>query len=1827
MRSRNAGEPLSDQAAATIWNWLVVRNDVSVGPGRKYNELPLQKLQQSSSIRAHVPMPSKGERVISSRQVDFESASDNPDLALSSAVHVFVSGNTMWEMITGHSVNYKRVPRLEWVLLLGIASTKSQGILQGDLGRLVGQDKRSVPKRTDSLLKKSYIVKRTTLVRGTKTSKLWLKTFAPPFPKESDNPTLESEAEMNMSSQTLTASLDQVPWHTRWTGDSMDFHALATTIMAVTKEWQVIRLQDLKAKLGVLCLRWQMKIVSKICRFLNSCGAIQYVAAKLDNKVYKDCIRFNRDLSAKDWSAFLATGKRSAKPMKTALSGMAERADAEWQIDVSQVNGARLGECPPWSIDDPLPQKIAKSAQSFGTIGLTNPEIYVLTLGPTFNRYISSLTSCMATSNVQPGELKHLQLKSEHIRVGKVASYRFYTPQILPTGTLTQMEENLEASTISMYGFSPGPCKPRFSGTDVTLSDICGLAKSRNTGQFGAKRQKRAKKQPESRLTSAEPEVLLPKPQSIAKIKLLITLRVSAKALRNIMSSDKPVMNAKSPSSYLFQSSERAGSPEASLSNTPTSFKDSSNCISRRGSARGRGRGRGRPPQSTSNADVSSSRPWTCEKCGGSWKNDLGLKYHLEKSRTSCNPEFASMIQESGPRGKFPALFSRRAQDSVNAEIADKSPRTKCSDLNRKSQERAVAIPETKLRYQKAEQKSIHNPLSLDQNSATERANPKNPLSPSIGFVKSWRRSTAVINEPVKSSHPKIDQGLLSSRAIKPQRQGSILQDRLRSETSAAGDIPPLRSAGRSMNEIETSAVSSFTSQFAGETNNSRDDTELIDISPNQVDSQNQGHRAISKSDSILTPNYKSRLSRTKSGNSHTELRLLIQRLLNEQHGVIIGGKPLWDSIIASWNTQFAEKTTPVKAQFQSTVNSLLKDGVVMEHWHAFRDSSGSFSKCQLLTLPGIDAFSAQSLDILEKLKRPLPSRGEIVLGSDTNAGSSEPKIGGRGRRALAREVAILHAPVYAAQVAAKKDQESENRDRVKRQRHSEARDSIEDVASIPPKKRPKVYQFASSGSQLDFSRSHDGLPQELRKTAPSFRLHFLEPNNFLGQDAPDIEVPQNLPFDNEQNTVQEEDPSQETTRANSIPVNLCDSIGHCTGNESCHDHVTVLYGCNGTWPSLDTQYFERASGSFTIRGWMPDTKWLGWENFSQNLEKRLGHGDAKLACVNGSGAERNQRFMNKVRACFDMEMKLPSSSVNTMSKPAGPHNIFVRFNSDIVNTEASSFKLVWPADGQLNERSDDIIPEATEYTSSSSDDELDWRASPLVGNVHLKAHPAGHGETTSHGKAKRVALVTRALTSLHGSQLENTVNDDVEQEDYPFDSPDELMAAFVAVRTLMGGADKSIDWGLLMFIFPDAGLKNLRRFWDNCRRQQGPHISAFTRAFQERYIIALQHGNVAMIDFNNPQDYDWARIIRWTMGIPRQEGFEIPCSRKLLKERFSLTDIKTANDDWRERFFHVQASIFARFEAVTSIPAALSIDDLGDRTQHPSRATDLDIARSWVKSLCGTGDCKYSVENIRDKFFTLLPGNKRRTSAIFKEAIDQLTKQRIICKIKKPPLGSRPYRLNEGYLATLSKLAQSAKYDDAARFKTILDLAFRKEKRLTIPYSLSDGAMMALTNLSAAGRIRLVPTNLPYIPFGFEPGNYESRKYPKSYYHFGLEAVPTETYLFHEQIDVLRAASTTGPPLSGQCGELPQWVDVFGEPNETRWSEVLGAFCFAMATRGSMDIEGICSALNPVLDRFEAGLIVHWGKQTGVLTDFSNGLGSVLGEWWWLVVPWIRRR
>ena len=72
---------------------------------------------------------------------------------------IFTTSDRVYEAICGHPTDEKRISELEYGLLIHIAAARSEGILQSDLNRITGQDKRAVPQRTASLHAKGYIHK------------------------------------------------------------------------------------------------------------------------------------------------------------------------------------------------------------------------------------------------------------------------------------------------------------------------------------------------------------------------------------------------------------------------------------------------------------------------------------------------------------------------------------------------------------------------------------------------------------------------------------------------------------------------------------------------------------------------------------------------------------------------------------------------------------------------------------------------------------------------------------------------------------------------------------------------------------------------------------------------------------------------------------------------------------------------------------------------------------------------------------------------------------------------------------------------------------------------------------------------------------------------------------------------------------------------------------------------------------------------------------------------------------------------------------------------------------------------------------------------------------------------------------------------------------------------------------------------------------------------------------------------------------------------------------------------------------------------------------
>jgi hypothetical protein len=85
------------------------------------------------------------------------------------------------------------------------------------------------------------------------------------------------------------------------------------------------------------------------------------------------------------------------------------------------------------------------------------------------------------------------------------------------------------------------------------------------------------------------------------------------------------------------------------------------------------------------------------------------------------------------------------------------------------------------------------------------------------------------------------------------------------------------------------------------------------------------------------------------------------------------------------------------------------------------------------------------------------------------------------------------------------------------------------------------------------------------------------------------------------------------------------------------------------------------------------------------------------------------------------------------------------------------------------------------------------------------------------------------------------------------------------------------------------------------------------------------------------------------------------------------------------------------------------------------------------------------------------------------------------------------------------------------------------------------------------------------------------------------------------------------------------------GEVDWHLFAKILGLLCFCFETRlAVMTVKGACKALDPLLEQFEAEVVLEWGRRKGVFVEVSNGDGTSkayrLSEWWWLLVPILGR-
>ncbi|KAI9896239.1 hypothetical protein N3K66_008411 [Trichothecium roseum] len=1634
---------------------------------------------------------------------------------------------------------------------------------------MCNQDKRSVPKRTDALHKKGYIQKRTILSRSTKTSKIWITSLAPVEVKDTE---ITDESEPNrpaiaFSHQVLAGNMEPVPWSDRWTGKDIDYITLGSTIVAIAKTWGVIRICDLKMKLGIIKMRWQMKVFSRTCRFLNHRGIIQYVAAELDGRVFKDCVRFSRELNEQDWVSYHQAGKRQDSWARDA-NEEGDTMDAAEQTTLGTV----IRSLSPWNYDQALPNYVIELARGTGEEKMSNPGLYCMTLGVDFRRYLSSMTSSFANAQAQPTHLKHLQLQTMQVRMGKIASYRYFLPPgDAASGPLESADDQMaeaEGSSLqdmdSSYGFQQS--KLHIKDLAMPLSGLCRPRASWH--KSAGKTFKALQGQPASQGRSNP---------------------------RGDQQPSKRIDAKESPSPYTSRSMEAAERPFTVTESSQPIETESAQGASggTRGGksqrARGKGRGRGRGNKSAVSGDA---KQWKCEKCGGTWKNDVGLKYHVQKSRTACNPNW-------DPN-------QGAAKDGRKGKPAQSNTATSAVGDPRGQNGKASLGPETPRRI---------TPAILDMGS--KRAGRRNERLGSTANLANRGNYSKKVTIPKK---------ILSVRASNPVEPSPIIQ---RPDIGLTHNLE-VRRAPKQPKSAGGPQVFRGTESFPPSKH------EELEVPTSSKDTVAVHDIKVSETpnDQLATPRVLPRAVK------RDRIIRLIDELLERNEGIFPGGEPFYQCLAALWQRDHREDIVPFVKEMNLSLKYHSSRGRVAEHWKSFRTEKGRFAQCHVISDPNIDAFSPKAVDMMDKIKalHPrmyLPPSVEDLRLPDEDV----EKV--RGRRILPDEVAKLSAPVYAAQIAAKR----------------EAEELVEEARALKRQKlKLRHYYDGSRGVRLK-RRGWKGRRARLtRRTHMLLNqqkadLQFLEPNTRLYEqptkysleehdDAPLTELPYYLPR-NLSPSHSPEPPPWASSPPQYLQAELEGEISFA--HEEPEEvpalpfgtimPATVIHGMNGNWPAIDSHDFERAKSSFTVQGWQPQQEWFAWETIVEEIERRAVARHSHRRYIGKHPLRRHRRFKEMITACLGVEAAWKEFFVRANPGDAGPHNIFVPITSGSQGNEVSPYTVNWP-DAQ------EYKPETGRETGYWTTDETELPSS----DDELMIHRSRHGRTGPRGpyrrrrqllsgleaSVKRVPLSRRRLTALPYSMPRDTEEPETNNGDIPED-PNEILAAIIAIRSLLGGLHKSVDWGLLLQIYPHLELDAIRKFWVSALSGRGAYVKKLTQDFQKNFIIAYENDEIAAIDFDNLQGYDWAALIQWTLQLAlNYENVHLPPSKQELDELYSVKPVEVfETEDWREKWYHPHSSVFGRFELATEAPGAIRIKDRGVVVAAADETIDhVYVARSWIRSLCSTDDMKHSPQRIKEKFLTLVNNDGRKAEQVLEKAIDELTKRRIIHKSRRPALGGRPYRLTEFFSSSLAKLAQRNRFSEALAFKEHMDQVFRRGEALPVSYTFDDGTMMALMNMQAHGRIRLDAPDLPHIPYGFEPGNYETRKLAKTHYHFGLEVSPSETYLFNEDIGVLAAAATTRPPLQGQeRGELPQWTDFFADEQDTRrWGDVLGGFCFHASTRGPMRLEGMCAAMSPVLEEFEARMIVEWGMATGVLEEWEEGRGTMVGEWWWLAVPWLQR-
>ncbi|KAF2190178.1 hypothetical protein K469DRAFT_747402 [Zopfia rhizophila CBS 207.26] len=337
---------------------------------------------------------------------------DEPSCA-ATVPRIYASQDRTWQAVAGHSIDLKALPYMEFILLSIIASRGSDGILQPELVRLSGQDKRSVPKRTDVLAQKRYIEKRAVNAAGMRTS-ICVHTK---FVKEG-----HFLREGNAITNVKDVFVNSVFIPSNFVG----------LLFNMLKDTHIVAMKDLRNKLDMTLKKWNGRAIQSAILRLEETEFIRRVRArrKGSKTVWLICIKLLRPPNDEDIKNLNFKRRRDlAAPVENILEedegGDDIMRDLELEVDFDDddTSGSNnheeendMGEVtrtpPQWFPNRLLSNLIFDAVEMGGMSGYNSLILRDMTMGQFWKRPVEAFV-CRITDNweqSQPQHLRHLAI-------------------------------------------------------------------------------------------------------------------------------------------------------------------------------------------------------------------------------------------------------------------------------------------------------------------------------------------------------------------------------------------------------------------------------------------------------------------------------------------------------------------------------------------------------------------------------------------------------------------------------------------------------------------------------------------------------------------------------------------------------------------------------------------------------------------------------------------------------------------------------------------------------------------------------------------------------------------------------------------------------------------------------------------------------------------------------------------------------------------------------------------------------------------------------------------------------------------------------------------------------------------------------------------------------------------------------------------------------------------------------------------------------------------------------------------------------------------------